>query len=208
VFSQPFNDTTAQYVFVQPWMVLAANFPSTAIGTAHPVLSTYYLAEEGERQQTGPVVRWNRTYVAKPATRYVPQMFSYPFIGYWGLTGINVENVTGRERQNRPCLSRVKYEYFRIAASGGDYTSDTQIPILYAQKYYFGTPNVLVDYIADAPPFVAATTPSRTTYESWIADAQANVWNATIGQIVGEDCTIDRWMGPIWFRATRYILAQ
>jgi hypothetical protein len=209
VFSQPFPDTTSQYVLTQPWMMRSARYAPQDLGGPHPVYAGYYLAEEsGYQQLGGGLAKWNRTYAMKPATRYTYEMYSYPFIGYWGMTGINVTNVTGRERIAKPCLSRIKHEYFRIANAGADYIDDSQIPILYAQKYYFGTANQLVDYIADSPPFIAPTVPSRSTYESWIADAQANKWGATIGQIVAEDCRIERWMGPIFLRSTRYVLAQ
>jgi hypothetical protein len=207
--SAPFEDTTERYISEQPYMQAAASFTPTARGTAHPTRTGWFLAAESAPQPLGNgIVKWNRTYVSKPATRYEFQRFAYPFIGYWGMTGINVTQVTGRDRVVIPCQSRIKHEYFRIAATGGDYTSEADIPILAAQKYYYGSPSVLVDFIGNAPPLMMDTTPSRTGYEAWITDANANKWAATIGQIVAEDSTIQPWIGPIFVRSTRYVLAQ
>ena len=70
--------------------------------------------------------------------------------------------------------------------------------------------------------------PSASTYESMIHDAQVNGWNSTItvevlttavppqidgssvwgGQLVAEDSRLTQWLGPIFERQTRYVLAQ
>jgi hypothetical protein len=104
-------------------------------------------------------------------------------------------------------MARLAYSYYRIFASGGDYTSAGSIPIIDAQKYIYGSTTNNTDYLADSPPFAAATTPSRTAYEAVMAGGSGLGTGANAGEIVAEQSIVRRWRGNIYERVTRYIKA-
>jgi hypothetical protein len=124
---------------------------------------------------------------------------------------------SGRPREQRVVTSRVLNEYFKVGP-GAPYATSGEILRVTAQRYIAGgLIPVTADYIMDAFSIYPATTPSRTTYTGWAANAAANQWQTgpvanpgslPPGQIVAEDSRITRWMGNIWRRQTRYVLAE
>lgn len=118
------------------------------------------------------------------------------------------------------------------------YDSPGSIPIVVAQKYrliptFTSSFWLDIDHLSDHPPFNFATTPDRTTYHGYVINAlrygwQSGVviydWNVDLtsgtpiystarsgvnpGQIAVQDSTMERWLGNIWLRKSRYILAQ
>jgi hypothetical protein len=170
-----------------------------AIGTAHPTLVGFALLQESAPTHVGGgVLEWTRTYGPRPQAWSDYDTHAYSFIGLFGTFGINVIEVTGRERFTETVPSRRLHDYF-LVGPGGDFADPSQIPILPAQQYYLGSPTLTLDYLADSPPFNQATSPSRSAYLAMV-DAGA--------EIVAEDSSIQRWMGNIWERVTRYIVAR
>lgn len=212
VLSSPIPGLNEENVLRQDFMQLRKNFSPLALNTAHPSsgatpdFSAWKLVEEGERQDMGcGVVRWTRTYAKKPSSHTEFETYGYNYIGFYGAFGINTTSATGRQRFSFVARSKVVYDYYLIAATGGDYTAVTDIPIIDATLYLVQAGSVLyTDYLADSPPFATATSPDRTTYEGWMT---TDAGTASSFSIVAETSQLTRWMGNIWQRRTRYIKA-
>jgi len=81
---------------------------------------------------------------------------------------------------------------------------------------------VETDYLRDVnvsfPALLPATLPSRTQYVTWMATALADGFDsapasinesdvAIGGQLVAEESRLSRWLGNIWLRQVRFVLA-
>lgn len=195
--SFPIPGDNTSFIVEQDFMQFFANFTPLALNTAHPTFTNAYLVEETPLQDLGGgVARWTRRYATIPATRDEYETFAYHFIGFYGVWGINVTTVTGRDRFTKTVVSRLKHEYF-LCATGQTYETPDLIPIIPAQAYEFN--GIATDYLGDSPPFSVASDPSRTEYEAWIAAGT---------EIVAEDSRVSRWLGNIYERVTRYVVAQ
>lgn len=202
----PIQGDAAEYAFEQDYIQFAANRVALAIGTQHPTLTDFYLAGESQPDHIGNgVVRWRRTYAMKPPSHSQPVSMGYTFPGIAPFSGEAARNPVTRQ-----VLARVQHDYFRIAASGGDYTSEMSIPRSPAFKVYDSS----------GEPYESAqvggfTTPEAADYIDWIENAETLGWSSGIapggtnpGQLVAADATIERWLGSIWVRKTIYVLAQ
>jgi hypothetical protein len=247
-FSSPIPLSTTKYVMTEEWQgpfttpALPLNTPHWSVGL-NPDYSAYILVEESDRRDLGGgQVRWTRRYALVPQSYSLPQPFPYSFIGFFGSWGQNVQIPQGRNRDLLTVESRVAFDFFLVDPVNGDnvntFTSQWKIPIITAQKYRLVAPYGTtwwtdIDWLSDAPPFTIATTPSRTTYNGWQANASKYGWSsgqvvykwgvasdnvtptfdasgtqANPGQICAEDSQIDIWMGNIFVRKTRFVLAQ
>jgi hypothetical protein len=233
-FSSPLAVSTKEYVFTQEWMQSRKTVSATTIGTGHPSsgltpdYSAFKLISEGPKNDIGGgLVKWQRTYAKAPDSHDEFESYSYSFIGFVGTISRSGGVIaTGRARNAAVVTSRVRHDYFLVGA-GQTYANAGVIPIVRAQGYYAGaSPGpaeaIVTDYICDAftntdtGQAVPATVPSRSTYNAWVSAALAygfdpgavSVLGANPGQIVAEDSRITRWMGPIFLRQTRYVLAQ
>lgn len=229
-FSSPVRSTTAEYVFTQQWMQSRISFRPTPLNTAHPSYrqtpdySAFKLVSEGPRQDVGGgIVKWTRTYARVPESHDEFESYAYSFIGFQGVWTVGnagaTVNATGRPRTSHVVTSRVHHDYF-LVGPGGSYASAADIPVLKGQRYYGGDdpgPSIPleVDYVMDALGGTPATSPSRTEYNLWIANALAEGFGSgvapdgdTPGQICAEDSRLSRWNGNLWLRQSRYVLAQ
>jgi hypothetical protein len=228
VFSSPIRATTAEYTFTQDWMILRKYFESLALNTAHPSAgldpdySDYLLVAEGPRQDMGGgVVKWTRTYAKVPDSHDEFESYSYAFIGFAGVFAAGVTSgslvlTTGRPRTARIVNSRIHHDYF-LTGPGGIYATAGDIPKITATHYYAGglLPNTYdIEFISDALGLIPATNPSRTTYNGWVTNAATYGWAAGIvpsgtnpGQLIVEDSRLTRWMGGIYERQSRFVLA-
>jgi len=223
--SSPIPATTAEYLLRQDFQQFRKDFAPLALDTAHPSAgltpdySAYKLVAEGERKDIGGgLVRWTRTYALVPATHNEFESFGYTFIGFTGVWysivsgGANPIAVTGRPRFTRVVSTRVQQDYF-LTASPGAITSFS------AQLYYQGglAAGQQTDFLNDTVGGIPASVPTRTQYNSLISNAQSTGWSGGVyagsgavtaeSQLVAEDSRITRWMGNIWLRQTRFILA-
>jgi hypothetical protein len=215
--------TTAEYVFTQEWMQFRENFTATALNTPHPSAgmtpdySTFFLVSEGPRQDVGGgVVKWQRTYAIVPASYDEFESYSYNFIGYSGLVqtaaGFSPGAViAGRPRACRVVTCRVHNDYFKTGP-GATFAVPKAIPTVGALRYYASDPvlgntvgvgttleSFETDFLADAAGPLPASVPSKAIYTGWVA---------TGAEIVAEDSRLTRWMGNIFNRQTRYVVAQ
>lgn len=212
-FSRPIPALATAYILRQDFMVRYDSYSPLALNTAHSEYSDYKLVEESELTDTGidGICKFTRTYAKPPATWSEPEVTAYNYIGFIGVFGMNTEATTGRDRFTKATTGKIVYTYWianEVSTSQNGVTvtiSDfDDIPFVAATKYYGAGNEVLeVDYLADSPPLVTATTPSRTTYEGWITADQSD----DSYSIVAEDCRIERWMGKIFVRAVKYVKA-
>jgi hypothetical protein len=211
--SYPIPGDLTSYIISQDYMQLRSSYSAAALNTTHYAAlgsasptdggatgnSSAYLIEIGEHRDMGQgVIMWTERYATKPAERSEYESYAYNFIGFYGAWGINTTTVTGRDRFSKTVMSRIAFKYYIPGVDGG-ITTAADIPLIAAQTYIYGTTTNNVDFLADSPPFTAATVPSRTTYEGWITGAT---------EIVVEPSIVRRWFGNIWERQTRYVKAE
>lgn len=222
--------------YFQPMRLNTAYNPAWADGwngsfsdsnNVYPIqnLSDFFLVREGELQDVGAgLVRIRRTWATLPHTRNEIEQFTYSFPGF-------ADTVTGAVRQRVPqtVLSRLQYDYFvfdnwgvtggAVFPAGPILNSTTGLYpnglIIPAQYYYSGEPasvqqNLFTDNLDDGDPTdtppVLATEPSFTAYISLMRGSSTS--NGLPGEIVSEASTMTRWMGNIFERRTRFVLAQ
>lgn len=202
--SFPIPGDNTSFIVEQEFMQLFANFTPLALNTAHPTFTTAYLVQESPLQDLGGgVAKWTRTYATIPAQRNEYEMFAYQYIGIYGYVlaqgGSVTTEVDGRERFTESSLSRVQHDYF-LCASGQDYETPADIPVNAAQAYYQSADSTLVtDYLTDSPPFTTASSPTLTAYLALVSGGD---------EIVAEESRLTRWMGNIYERTTRYVIAK
>lgn len=208
LFSAPFPGISSAYLLRQRFMQDIEFWGALPLNTPHPAFTQYYLVEESPLDDSGVagIVSWNRTYARVPDSYNEPGgNYAYNFIGFFGVFGINVTTITGRDRFTRNVPVKVVKDFFLVDADtgtpGGDIYDDwTNIPTIPALRYYYASnPELDVDALADSPPFSVATTPSRTQYQDLI---DADAFN-----VVVEESRLTRWMGNIYMRETMYVKA-
>jgi hypothetical protein len=197
--SFPFSGDVASYIVEQDFMVFFANFSAAALDSTHGTHTTAYLVGESALQDIGGgIARFTRTWAKIPATRTEYESFAYTFPGYYPGPG----TVDGRANMTRTVVSRLVHEYF-LCATGQTYTTPSAIPIISAQRYTLAGDNTAeVQWLVDATayPFAAYTTdPTLPDYKALVSGQD---------EIVAEDSRLTRWMGNIYERVTRYVIAQ
>ncbi len=206
----PIDGDVSTYILEQDYMQLKSSYSAAALNTTHYSAmggasptdggatgdSSAYLVGIGPHADQGQgVIMWTETYSTKPAARNEYESFSYNFIGVYGAAGETT--ITGRDRFTKTVMSRLAYAYYIPGVDGG-ITTAADIPLIDAQRYVWDSTENDSDWLADSPPFTDATDPTRTTYEGWIGSTE----------IVAEESVVRRWMGGIYERVTRYIVAQ
>lgn len=196
-------------------------------GTPTFDLSQLILVEEGDlRDIGGGLSKLRRKFATIPQTRCETEQFSATF------PGLNTNGSVQRPQVTRNVLSRLQYDYFvfddwgilgntplfpngpRLDSSTGlyptglllpamEYFNDSNIETSYG--IYVGTPT---DTLTDGDPTdpTTATLPSATDYLGWCTGLSTA--NAQTAELIAESSTFDRWMGNIWVRRTRFVLAQ
>ncbi len=214
VFSSPVRSTTTEYTFTQDWMQFRTKFRPTPLNTAHPSrykspdYSEFKLVAEGPRQDIGGgVVKWARTYAKVPESHDEFESYSYSFIGLlgtWTVGNIAISvQATGRPRTTRVVTSRVQHDYFMVDPAGA-YPTASDIPIISGQRYLapqeLGPVAALdTEYLWDVSVSMPlASIPSRTEYDALVTAET---------EICAEDSRLSRWMGAIFLRQTRYVIA-
>lgn len=185
-------------------------------------LDSLILVKEGALEDMGGgICKIKRTWASIPPTRNEVEQFPYNFIGYG-------ENTTTRQRSVINVLSRLQYDYFvfddwgvipgvplfpngpRLNASTGLYPPDLILPA----QYYFSdlagvSQNNFTDSLTNGDELNQLTTATMpplnaipggiTGYTDWISNGY---------EIVAEGSIMNRWMGNIFERRTRFVLAQ
>jgi hypothetical protein len=221
--SCPIPTVNIEYQLEQDFQQDSASWAPLALNTPHPDFSSFLLAAEGPRKDLGGgLVKWKRTYIYPPAQHFTPESFGYNFIGYSGaiyttstaFASYGVVNtgfiIQGRQRFARVVTSKIQNDYFAVG-TGMTYADGFAIPTILGQRYYatsVTTTGLFTDFLYNAIGSYSASVPSMSGYQGWVADAVANGWAAVSGGVmVAEDSKLTPWMGNIYVRKTRYILA-
>jgi hypothetical protein len=204
--SFPFEGDVSSFIVEQDYMVNLANYSPLALSTAHGTYTSAYLVRESALENLGAgVVKFTRTYAQIPASRSEYGTFAYEFIGFLGVgtppySQYDVQVGDQRDPFLKVVVSRFLHEYF-LCAPGQTYVTPDLIPVVPAQVYSFdGLPNNKAKYLVDA-----ATNPLASQTDPTLPDYRTLVTNED--EIVAEDSTIERWMGDIYVRSTRYVKA-
>lgn len=208
------GDTTAQ-IIEQDFQIAYGSFAALALSTAHPTVATAYLVGESPQQDLGGgIVQWTRTYATIPANRDEFSTFSYKLPGIWGTANPPYnqywvsENGNGRDPLVDSIPSRIRHEYF-LCEAGQTYTTPTAIPILPGMEISLTTNDqARMEYLLPAGVFVADTVPTREAWEALIAGGAGMGTGANNGEFIAEDSTVERYMGNIYVRSTRYCMAK
>ena len=208
------------------WPGWALGFPNQMInGYPIPSLQEFYLVAQGELQDMGGgICKVKLTFATIPQTRNEIEQFSYSFIGF-----SNQSPETNRERVAYNVQSRVQYDYFifddlNVLATplfpAGNRLNQTIAPsglILPAMTYWANvagvSQNIYTDYLDDGPtpPILTTETtiPTFTQYVSIIKiNGTASTSNGLPAELIAEASTMSRYMGNIWERRTRFVVAQ
>lgn len=169
------------------------------------------------------MTRWTRSYFRVPATWSDWEQGIYTFPGFPGYLAAPNSGAApiGRNPYVPPggVRIRVQYDYFVIGApmpgvlnSAGDaitvVATENAIPIIPRQTYYVaGNPTVYFEPPSVTPAggvtvgdyFYQESVPTRATYNALVAAGT---------EIVIADSAIQRYVGNIWARITRYTIAR
>lgn len=189
-------------------------------------LQDLFLVTEGELvDMGGGISKIKRTWASIPQTRNEVEQFSYTFTGY-----SDEQTNTTREAVTIVVQSRLQYDYFIFDdfnitglnpfPNGPVLNADTGISppslILPEQHYfqsadsddvsnnYFLTPPTVDDGPADDPKL--GTYPNFTDYTGLVSGIDTS--NGQAAEIIAEGSTMTRFMGNIWERRTRFVIAQ
>ena len=192
-----------------------------------PPLNQFYLVEEGELQDMGGgISKIKRKFATIPPTRNELEQFAYSYIGF-----ANDPTGTNRDRATFNVQSRVQYDYFifddlNVLSTSlfpnGNRLNSTISPagLILPPKYYWQnlagiSQNIFTDYLSDGattpptPADSATTVPSFTEYTNIIKpDGSAFTSNGLRPELIAEASTMSRYLGNIWERRTRFIIAQ
>lgn len=213
VIAYPFNQLgdTAHVIASQVYEQLATHYAPLALNATRSVTvgntaqTLYYIGDILPPERRGAtLLRFTRQWANKPATRTENQTFAVTFPGIATTTAQyaakTVNKTRAREGFTEIVNTQLTYTYYRIAASGGDYTSDALIPRDTVQRYYVpawgSDPKSPFDtYLNNGENYGTfywrPTTPTRTAYNAL----------GTLGLIV--ECEVKRYVGPFFVRITR-----
>lgn len=185
-------------------------------------LNRFYLVHEGELQDMGGgISKIKRTWATIPPVRNEVEQFTYSFIGYIG--------ATQRSRIQMVVQSRVQYDYFifddwgvlstPLFPNGNRLDGTTGLSptafILQAQYYYQNSNGIqtgnFTDDLRDGDGInpATATVPTLSAYQGVIkTDGTATTSNGLAAEIIAESSALCRFMGNIWERRTRFVIAQ
>jgi hypothetical protein len=223
--SSPVPAQPDSWLFTQDYMQLLANWQPGVFNSLHPDFSSlngsysgpdFFLVAEGPRRDIdGGVVKWQRTYAAKPSQHNEPESFAYNFIGYVGLWSLAstffptlalqsspLTLVTsGRSRFNRAVNSRVQHDYFIVGGTAA-WSSGTTYAVgdgvVSSGIYYVCTAAVgptATAPAADPGHWAKAATPDYAS-ASLIPSITAQVYTAGVGGTYYTDYINDALSGP------------
>ena len=200
-----------------------SGYPSASIGQT-------YLVDEGELQDVGGgISKIKRKWASLPPTRSEIEQFSFQF------PGIEIQSGQTRLPITQNVMSRIQYDYFifddldvldlplfgtdesarRLNSQTGLYPNGLVIPAIQffqiADGIFIGngfyTGQIATQLQDESSPGAGdATIPSATEYLNFASGSSTS--NGQPAEMVAESSTFTRWMGNIWERRTRFVIAQ
>lgn len=176
----PFPGTSERVAFEQTYRQYAANFSAVTVGTAHPSVSGFYLASEGNYQGLDAGVQeWVRTYAKIPSSRteYGSHVYTIPGITPDDLATVN--HISGTP-------SDIGGGLIRITTTGAHGLSVDDIVIITYQIQMATNPS-FVPILYNARTIVAVT--STTLDVAEISDPRGSIidWFSVTYGVVGRD---------------------
>ena len=186
----PFERDLTAFIEEQRYIIAKSSFARLALNTAHPSIASCYLVAETDPQNIGGgLVEWTRRYATIPATRNEYETYAYTFV--------EIIRATGGDGTRGPftkrVVSRVEYAYYMVGA-GGSYATVGDIPLVDGfrpQQDIWGSP-IDVEFLSQT------TDPTSDAYLALVAAET---------EIAVEDSEVRAWMGNIYERVTRYVVA-
>lgn len=193
----------------------------TFTGLQLPALGNAILVEQGPFEDIGAgLVRYTLKFATIPPTRNTIEQFIYTYPAY-------ADQATSIERSqiSIPTFSRLQFDYYvfddlnilstPLFPVGNRLNAATGINpnyFLLQQQYYFqSAADVGINAfqtagdLNDGGSGTPATVPGFTQY-TWLVDGTLTSNNLP-GEIIAEGSTISPWMGNIWERRTRFVVA-
>lgn len=198
--SKPFGDRDpAATIYTQRFVVLAANYVAPTIGAAHGTIATAYCVGDANFEALPQgLLEYDRQWATVPANRNEWGTFPADFPGLLGDLNppYNQYWITDPDGGRDPIVaevvrSRLYHEYFKTD------TPDT-IAVIPRFKLILNSSGAAVTFALPAGVYPSDTTPTKEDYEAMISAED---------EIVAEDSTLERWLGNIYVRVTRYVVA-
>lgn len=186
----PFERDTTAYIIEQDYMQTSAAFARIALSTAHPTDASAFLVAETDTQNLGGgIVQWTRRYATVPATRDEYETYLHTFVEIIAATG----GAGARGPFTKKVTSRIEYAYFHVGTAA--YPTVDTIPLVSGfqpTQTIWGSP-IEVEYLS------LVTDPTSDDYLDLVAAGD---------EIAVEDSDLHPWMGNIYERVTRYVVAR
>jgi len=194
-----------------------------------PNLTDAILIEEGPLEDMGQgIVKFTRRFATIPPTRNDVEQFVYTFPGYDASDSNDGYSGT-RLQYTRNVISRLQYDYFifddldilstpifpngnRLDATTGLYPNGLLLPSQYFyspvanafEQNIFLPPDSII--LTNAPSGGNATAPSADDWINWLNGVGTS--NGQPPELIAEPSTMQRYMGNIYVRRTRFVLVQ
>lgn len=186
----PFERDTTAFIEEQKYIIAKANFSRLAIGTVHPTITTAFLVAETDLQNVGAgLVEWTRRYATVPATRNEYETYLHTFLEIVNATGGDGARSSFTKKVN----SRIEYAYFHVGSVA--YPTIDDVPLIsgFQPTYAYWGSALEVEFLS------LVTTPTSDAYLAMVAAED---------EIAVEDSDVRPWMGNIYERVTRYVVAR
>lgn len=207
--SFPFEGDVSSFIVEQDYMVLLTSYSPLALSTAHGTYTDAYLVRESALENIGAgVVKFTRTYAQVPASRDEWGTFAFQFPGllgtltppyafqYWTVSD------DGRDPFLDASISRIRHEYFLTATPG-------TITILEGLEFNIvSNPSSRNAYLLPTGVYWSDTSPTKEAWLALVAGGAGIGTGANAGEFIAEDSSVERWMGNIYVRKTRYVKAK
>ena len=192
-----------------------------------PSLNQFYLVEEGTLEDMGGgISKIRRKFATIPPTRNELEQFAYSYIGF-----ANDPSGANRYRVTFNVQSRVQYDYFIFDDLNvlttplypiGKRLNSTISPagLILPPTYYWQninsiSKNIFTDSLSDGattpptPGDSSTTVPSFSDYTNIMkGDGSSLTSNGLNAEVIAEASTMSRYLGNIWERRTRFVIAQ
>lgn len=199
------GDFTAK-VIAQDFMVAFASYSAPTISTAHATFTTAYLIGDSELVDLGGgIARFTRTWATVPADRDEFGTYAFQFPGLLGTApppydAYWVATDDGRDPRTEQAKSRIAYHY-QLGTPG-------TITIIPAQVWTLDSnPEARILYLLAAGTYWSDSNPTKEEYLALVAGGTGLGTGANAGEFVAEASNVERYMGDIWVRTTRYVTA-
>lgn len=226
------------YGLEQDFEQLSSNFIPPLLNSPHPTDGTCFLQSvSGGSDKGAYITQWTGKYYQVPPGWDDWENVSYTFPSFPGYLQLpsGVLNPIGRGPYTPPngVVCRVHHDYFMVGP-GRTYTDASKIPIVPVQSYvgklnstFFNDPPMVVpvgNITVGSSEFLESV-PNQGVYQGWVTNAAAQQWAAGydngsgLWQVPGQagvvlpgqiviSCKLQRVMGNLWDRVTRYVLPQ